>query len=173
METAIISVVCIALMVIGGMTMSQSFLSSVDTTTISMEQASSRYEKIMRTDVTMVSATLVSSGHLDVRLRNSGQTKLSDYDKWDVIVQYYDDSGIYYVKWLPYTDWPVSDNEWGKEAIYDGGGGVEAFEPNILNPSEEILIEVRLGPVVGRETTNMVVVSTPNGISASTSFVRN
>ena len=33
METAFVSIICVALMVIGGMTMSQGFLSTVDTTT--------------------------------------------------------------------------------------------------------------------------------------------
>ena len=50
METAIVSVICIALMVIGGMTMSQGFLTSVDTTSAALEELGVRDEEIMRTN---------------------------------------------------------------------------------------------------------------------------
>lgn len=175
METAIVSIVCIALIVVGGMTMSQSFLSSVDTTAAGLEQIGLRDEAIMKTNILPLNASLVAGNILEVALRNTGQTKLSDFSKWDVIIQYYDSGSNYYAKWIPYTSGALGDNQWRVKGIYLDWqqSTVEAFEPGILNYGEEIVIQAQLNPVVGRHTTNMVVISTPNGVSASTVFYRN
>ena len=170
METAVVSLVCIALMVFSGMAMSQGFLTSVDTSATGLEELSDRDEQIMRTELSP--ATVSMNGARDtltVNLENTGQTKLADFDKWDVIVQYYDDSGTYYTKWLPYTDGALGDNEWRVQGIYFDGVA-ETFEPNVVNSGETIRIEAQLSPVVGANTNNMVVVSTPNGVPATTSF---
>jgi len=169
METAIVSLICIALVVFGGMTMSQGFLTSVDTTTVGLEEIGQRDETIMRTELSSVSASQPAADTLEVTLENSGQTKLADFDKWDVIVQYYDGTGTYYSKWLPYTEGTLGDNEW--ELVWIRlNGAAEIFEPNVLNPEEEIMIRAQLNPSAGAGTTNMVVVATPSGITASTYF---
>jgi len=173
METVIISIICIALILVGGMTMSQGFLSSVDTTSLSLETVSERDEGIMRTNLATVSASYLPSGILELALRNNGQTKLSDFDKWDVIIQYYDAGSAYYVKWLPYTENATpGDDQWRKEGIYLDSQALtaEVFEPGILNPGEEMIIEAKVAPAVGTSTTNLVVASTPSGIPASISF---
>ena len=150
--------------------MSQGFLTSVDTTTGGLGEVGQRNEEIMRTELSATSAVTSGGGlYLDVALTNDGQVKLADFDKWDVIVQYYDDGGSYYVIWLPYTEGTLADNEWEVTGIYLGGSS-EAFEPNILNPGEEIRIRARLAPVVGKKTINQVVISTPNGIPTLMSF---
>ena len=171
METAIVSLICIALIMFGGMTMSQGFLTSVDSTTIGLEEISSRGEEIMRTELTAANTSMPSASLLRVSLENSGQTKLASFSKWDIIVQYYDDGGTYYVKWLPYTEGTPGNNEWRKVGIYLDGQ-VETYEPDIVNPGEEVVIEAKLNPSVGDNTTNLVVVSTPNGIPASIAFTR-
>ena len=172
METAIVSLICIVLVIFGGMTMSQGFLTSVDSSTLGLEGLSERDEAIMRTEITPLSTSQPSSNYLDVTLRNTGQTKLADFDKWDVIVQYYDSEGTYYIKWLPYTEGTLGDNEWEKTGIYLDADAdtAEVFEPDILNLGEEIKIEAKLNPAVGAGTNNLVIVSTPNGISSSISF---
>lgn len=176
METAIVSVICIALIVVGGMTMSQSFLSSVDSTALGLEEVGERDEEITRTSLSMLSANTDDSGTtLNLTLENSGQTKLNDFAKWDIIIHYYDGDDNYYVVWLPYTETTPGDNEWTKEGIYFDADSQEAevFEPGILNPGEELAIEAKLSPPVGEDTTNMAIVAAPNGISASKSFIAN
>ena len=172
METAIVSLICIALVVFGGMTMSQGFLTSVDTTTSGLEEISNRGEDIMRTELSTVNYTMPSASRLYVRLENSGQTKIASFDKWDVIVQYRDSGGSYYVKWLPYTEGTLGDNQWQKSRIYIENEDPEAFEPDIVNPGETIEIEAKLEPSVGNGYTNLMVISTPNGIPASIYFTR-
>ncbi|MCK4274570.1 MAG: hypothetical protein KAW90_06710, partial [Dehalococcoidales bacterium] len=77
METAIFSIICIALIVFGGMTMSQGFMTSVDTSTMGLEKMRQRNETIMRTELTPLSAEQPSADTVEVTLENSGQTKLA------------------------------------------------------------------------------------------------
>ena len=149
--------------------MSQGFLTSVDASTTGLEEVGQRDETIMRTELSAAGTSLPVADTLEVTLENSGQVKLADFDKWDVIVQYYDGTGTYHTRWLPYAEGALGDNEW-EVAWIQLDGAAEAFEPNVLNPGEQIKIRAQLNPSVGASTTNMVVVSTPNGIPASTYF---
>jgi hypothetical protein len=171
METAIVSIICIALIAFGGMTMSRGFMTSVDTSTTNLDSIGQRNEAIMRTEIIPLDAAVPSGNTLEITVENSGQTRLADFDKWDVIVQYYDGTGTYHIVWLPYTQDTLGDNEWEVAWIHYNGAP-EVFEPNVLNPKEQMLIRARLNPTVGAGTTNMAVVSTPNGITASTYFSR-
>ena len=172
METAVVSIVCIALIVLGGMTMSQGFLSSVDNTTSGLEQISRQTAEIARTSLTPLSASQPSAEILEVTLKNSGQTKLADLARWDFIVQYYEAEGSYHVRWLPYVEGTPSDNQWTDVGIYlDAGDETpEVFEPGILNPGEEMRLRAKVDPPPGSGTTNLVVIATPNGVPASISF---
>jgi len=169
-ETVIVSVICIALMVFGGMTMSQGFLTSVDSTTFGLSEMGQRDEDIIRTDLDMNSTAMQSATTLEIYLDNNGQTKLADFQNWDVIIQYYDSSGNYYVEWLPYTEAALGDNQWEKSGIYYNGEA-EIYEQGILNPGERLKITAKLNPAVGPDTANMVVITTSNGVSASVPFI--
>ncbi len=172
METAIVSLICIALIIFGGMTMSQGFLTSVDATTAGLEEVSSISGEIMRTELSAQDAHWRDREHmLEVTLRNTGQTKVAEFSKWDVIVQYYDDGGGYHVVWLPYTaSNPPGVHEWTVKGIYLDGEP-EAFEPNIVNPGEDVTIQTQLLSL-HRNYTNLIVISTPNGVPAETTFTR-
>jgi hypothetical protein len=172
METALISIICIALLVFGGMTMSHGFMTSVDASTTGLEEAGQRNEIIMRTELTPVSANASLVGGpdpVDIVLENTGQTKMADFDKWDIIIQYYDDSATYHAVWLPYGDEGAGANEWEVVWIHLNGQS-EIYEANVLNPGEQILIRAWLYPPIGADTTNMVVVSTPSGVTSQTYF---
>ena len=86
METAIVSLICIALIVFGGMTLSQGFLTSVDSTTGGLEELSERDEAIMRTELATDNTAMPSDSLLQVTLENKGQTKLASFSKWDIII---------------------------------------------------------------------------------------
>ena len=175
METTFVSLICIALMVFGGMTMSQGFLTAVDSTTVSLEEVGERGEEIMRTEISPLITTMSGEGRaLEVTLENNGQTKLADFGKWDVIAQYYGEDDADHVMWLPYTGGAPGYNEWTVEGIYldTGEGTSEVFELGILNSGEEIVIEAQLDPKLKLGHTGLVVISTPSGIPASTTFSR-
>jgi archaeal flagellar protein FlaF len=169
METALVSLICIALIVFGGMTMAQGFFTSVDASTTRLAEVGQRNETMIRTGLTPVSTNMSASNTLEVILGNSGQTKLADFGKWDVIVQYRDDVGNYYSKWLPYTDAPLADNQWQLAGILLNGAP-EVIEPGVLNPEEQLEIRAQLNPSVGDGTINMIVIATPDGVTASTFF---
>jgi hypothetical protein len=170
MATAVVSIICIALIIIGGMTMSQGILTSADNAALSAEKISIRESKIMRTAVDTARAAQLSwAGLLRVTVDNSGQTKLASFDKWDFIVHYCDSDGTYYTRWLPYTDGVLGDNEWQKARI-GLNGPTEYFEPGILNPEEDMVILAKLSPPPGDGTTGEVIVATPNGVESSIPF---
>lgn len=163
MTTAVVCIICIAMIVVGCMTISQGILTSADTAALSAQQLSVRQGDVMRTRLTGVSASLPAASVLQAVIENSGQTKLASFDKWDCIVQYYDSSDNYYVKWLPYQAGALSDNQWQKTGIFFNGLP-EVYEPGILNPQERLAIEALINPSAGYRAIDMTI-ATPNGIA--------
>jgi len=170
MATIIVSIICIAMIVVGGMTLSQGILTSADSAALSVEEIGLREGEMSRTDLNADRAAYLSwADLLRVTVQNAGQTKLASFDKWDFIVHYYDGSGVYHTEWLPYTSGVLGDNEWQKARI-GLNGPVEFFEPDILNPGEELVILARLNPLPGDATTGSIAIATPNGVYDSISF---
>jgi hypothetical protein len=170
MATAVVSIICIAMIVLGGMTMSQGIVTSADATAFSVEEISVREGEMMRTEVEALRAAHLSwADLLRVTVDNSGQTKLSNFSKWDFIVHYYGSDETYYTEWLPYTDGALGNNEWQKAAIWLNGQP-EFFEPGIMNPEEELVILAKLSPLPGDATIGDVTIATPNGIYDPISF---
>ncbi len=163
MTTTVVCIICLALIVVGCMTLSQGILTSADTAALSAQQLSVREGEMMRTRLTGISASLPAANTLQAMIENSGQTRLASFDKWDFIVQYYDAGDNYYVNWLPYNAGTLGNNEWQKTGLYFNGQP-EAFEPGILNPQEQLGLEAILNPAAGYRAINLTV-ATPNGIA--------
>ncbi len=163
-----------ALILIGGMTMSQNVLSSADTTSIGIQQLTTRDEAILKTGITPLEADLQSSTTLDISIRNSGQNKLASFNLWDGIIQYTNGSQLY-ATWMPYISGTPGNNQWTVTGIYLSAPDPtpEAYESGILNPGEEMIIRIKISPSVSRYTNNQAVISTPNGVSALIPFARN
>jgi hypothetical protein len=171
MAAALVTVICIAMIVVGGMTLSQGLLTSADTTAINFDKISVLESEITRTDLTILRAAKLSWGdYLRVTVKNNGQTKLASYDKWDFIVNYEDDEGELYTKWLPYSTTLPLNNEWLKARI-GLNGPIEFFEPGILNPLEEMVALVNLDPSSGNATSGSVSIAAPNGVYTSLPFL--
>jgi len=172
MATIVVCIVCVALIMLGGMTLSQGILTSADTTALSFEKMITREGDLMRTSVTALRAEYLSwSDLVRVTVDNNGQYKLGDFDKWDIIVHYEDGGGTIYSSWLPYTEGTPGDNAWQKACICLGGQP-EFFEPGLLNPEEELIILARLNPLPGDNTSADLTLTTHNGISDSISFLQ-
>jgi hypothetical protein len=168
---AIVTIICIAMIVVGGMTLSQGILTSTDSAAISVESISVREGDMMRTDIDILRAAQLTWGDdLRITVKNSGQTKLASYDKWDLIVTYEDNAGNHHSTWLPYTTGAPANNEWEK-AMIGLNGPYEYFEPGILNPGEEMVILAHLDPLPGDATNADISVTTPNGIYKSFALV--
>ena len=108
-------------------------------------------------------------------VQNAGETKLEDFDKWDVILQYYDPNDNYLLKRLDYNSGTPNNDEWTVKGIYlnAGSGTAEVFDPGIFNPDEEMVLLLKVNPIVGTPNANMVTVATYNGVSATATFNRN
>jgi hypothetical protein len=171
MAAAIVTIICIAMLVVGGMTLSQGILTSTDSAAASVESISVREGEMMRTDIDTLRAARLSWGD-DIRItvKNSGQIKLAGFDRWDVIVNYVSGDGTQHCTWLPYTTATASDNEWSKARI-GLNGPLEVFEPGLLNPGEEMVILAHLDPMPGDATTGEISLTTPNGIYNSLPLV--
>jgi hypothetical protein len=170
MATAVISVICVALIIMGGMTMSRGILTTSDTTALSVEEMSTREGVIMRTEVDTLRATYLSwSNLMRITVDNSGQTKLTGFNKWDIIINYTGADNNYYTRWFPCSEEAPGDNQWQKARICLNGQP-EFFEPDILNPEEELVILVKLSPQPADGLNSDVTIATPNGVSSSLSF---
>ena len=98
---------------------------------------------------------------------------MRDFAHWDVVLQYSDATGSYFIEWLPFSSAATpGDNEWVVDAIYldEQVPTPEVFNPGILDPGEEIVVLAKVNPSVGSGTNNLATVSTPNGVAVSINF---
>jgi hypothetical protein len=152
------------------MTLSQGILTSADNTAFNVDAISVIEGDISRTDLDIVRAAPLAWGDdLRVTVKNTGQTRLASFDKWDVIVSYLN-SGTQYSKWLDYTLSPPVNDEWQKARI-GLNGPIEYFEPGILNPAEEMVALIHLDPPPDDTDGGDVSIATPNGVYTSMSFL--
>jgi hypothetical protein len=178
METVLTAFIIIFIILFAVLTLSYVFLSTQDTIHASWQEMETRLGEQARTNLQPVSGRFISAELvMELVYRNVGSTRLAAFDEWDVIVQYYDDAvpGNYHVDWLPYNTSTPANNEWTVEGIYlDTAEAIaEVYEPDVLNPGEEIRLRVVLNPVVGPGNTVQTVLATPNGISSALMFTRN
>jgi len=175
-ETAIAALIVLTVVLFGVLTIVQGHLSSQDAILESWREMEERTGGRARTQISAIGAGTESQGStVKVTIKNEGETKLADFDQWDVVVQYYRATGDCLMEWLPYTETiPPEENRWTVVGIYldASTSTAEIIEPGILNPDEEILIQAKVNPPVGPHTTNLATIATLNGISTSAVFTR-
>jgi len=169
METAFTGLIVIAILLLAVLTIGQTYLATQNTILESWRETEERLGDRARSNLSAVRAdTSVGGTIAEVTLRNDGSTKLADFERWDVIVQYHQAGGGFAQEWLPYDELGT-DNSW---LVSYSEGTMDTFEPRILNPGEQMVIQISLDPAVAMTTTNLVTIATPNGISASVVFTR-
>jgi hypothetical protein len=167
METAIVSLIIITVALFGALTITHVYLSSQDAILASWREMEERLGERARTDLSPIRVEMQESwpNIVDVTLGNEGDTKLADFDQWDVIVQYdTDNDGDHdVVEWLSYHD-PPSNSEWSENIG-------EVFEPDIFNPGEVMTITLVVSSAEITRT-GVAIIGTPNGITTSAAFTR-
>jgi archaeal flagellar protein FlaF len=169
METAITVVILIGLLIISVVGLAQFSMSTQATIADSSRLMQERVTEISRTSIAALSATTIAPGDsIQFTLKNSGSTKLADFEHWDVILQYSDGLNTQ-IKWYPYG---TGTNQWTVSGIYQSTSPSvpEVIDPGIFNPGEEMVLTVNVSPSVGLGTLNLAVIDTPNGVTASTVF---
>jgi hypothetical protein len=176
METVVAAFLIMIVIFAAVLTLTQASLAAHDTMQNSWRDMETRMDEQSHTDLAVIGVeTDEEAGEgMTLTLRNVGDTRLADFDQWDVFLEYYGPSGNYKVLWLAYTDGGSPVNEWAITGIYDdaSAGIGETFEPDILNPGEEMVVRIGLSPAIGLDTTNRVAISATNGVGTSTIFLR-
>lgn len=172
MGNAIVTLFCVALILVAGLLIGQASLSSVSLTSDSWKRMGDRTSEIGGTNIQIKSVTQ-SPPNVNATVKNTGRVALADFSYWEVIGQYYSGVGNYYIRRFLYTTSSnPGNNEWTVSGIYKDAGTLtpEVFEPGILNPTEELIIKIKLSPSGSQSATNWLIIATPNGLSASAMF---
>jgi hypothetical protein len=105
-------------------------------------------------------------------LRNTGSTKHVDFDSWDVIISYYDPTGNYVLCWIPPERLAQGGRWWSVRGLYlDEAQSIEeTFDRGVLNPGEELAIDVKLAQPIMSGTMASVTASTAEGVQVWTAF---
>ncbi|MHB1296514.1 MAG: hypothetical protein ACYC4R_16165 [Anaerolineae bacterium] len=176
MDSALATVILISLMLVAGLSLAQTHLSSQEALLEASHTLDARVVERARTCISTLSIQATAAGEtVQVLLLNSGEVRLADLGQWDVIVQYHSVGGQYIIAHLPYRQTAdlEADRWWDLGGIYIDreANEPEAFEPGIVNPGEQILLNLSLSPVMDASPA-LVTVSTPQGISASSILSR-
>lgn len=178
MEVAITALACVALIVFGALTIAGSALSTTGDVGMAWKTMERIDGDLYRTELGGTSGSCTASAFVDVVCLNEGETRLEDFERWDVILRYWEDSGTpgYQVTYLAYDSGTLSaldDNEWIVEGIYRDAGAatVETYDPGILNPDEYIRVRMKLNPTLSASLPHTAWVCPANGGSpAAVSF---
>jgi flagellar protein FlaF len=168
METAITSAILIAVLILAVVGLSgQVFATQAAISDASLAMQEREGERL-RTGLTPLGATVSPLGDsVQVTLRNTGSTKLTDFVKWDVILHYSDGVNTL-TNWYSYGS---DTNQWREQLFATASPPVpEVIEPGIFDPGEEMVVTINVSPAVGAGTTNQIAVSTPNGVTTSAVF---
>ncbi len=165
MESTLISVVSLALIIIGSVTMALSSLISASTVSDSWKDMEELSSEIRKTEIEATLSGNYTGGNINLMVANEGQTNLASFSKWDVIARYQNGNTEY----IAYTaTYPPGNDRWTVEGIYlsDNTSNAEVFDPNILNPDETMKVIIDLDPVISQGNTGRITISTPNGVTS-------
>lgn len=166
MENGIPALLIAAILMLSTVFMARGGFVGMDAVGQQLKQSETAIGAQNRTAVESTGSSIDPTGaNITITMLNDGQTDLSQYDKMDVVLQYFDENGVRYDKWIPYTSGALAADTWTTGTFTN-----DAFEPGILNPGESVDINIRVNPPVGAGTTNRAVIGTENGVTMQTLF---
>jgi hypothetical protein len=164
-ENAIPSLLIGAIMLLAASFFARSSFQSYDQLGASLKATETRLTERTATRLTITDASLDGARDtLTISLRNDGQTRLTSFERLDVILTYYISATDRLTAWYPFAE-SVSANAWTLAGIAD-----DTYEPGILNPGETASLEVELGSSVTAGKTNLIVISSEAGSTTSAPF---
>jgi archaellum component FlaF (FlaF/FlaG flagellin family) len=165
MESAVAAVIILTVFLFAVFNSALTFFTAQDSIMESWQVMEVRMEDRSRTSIDIINAETDASGEVvEITLTCDGNTRLADFDQWDVILQY-DSAFGQQISWY-------GPDEWSYGTYLDAPDVTDVFDPGILNPGEDMVIWVPVDPAVSTSSTNLAVVGTQNGISATSVFTR-
>ena len=151
-----------------------SSVDSQDKITLSVKAMRDKTGEISRTSISSLGTLVISNSRLDFTLINDGQSQLRQISDWDVVVWYEGASGAgLQIEWLTYTvSATPSAGEWTLSGIYEDAGTLdpEVYQPGIVNPDEELIIRIELGPAAATSSSNTVTLAVEQGVAVTAVF---
>ena len=151
-----------------------SSIDSQDKITLSVKVVRDKTGEISRTSISSLGTLVISNSRLDFTVINDGQSQLRQISDWDVIVWYEGASGSgLQIEWLTYTvSGAPSAGEWTLSGIYEDAGALdpEVYQPGIVNPDEEFIIRIELGPAAAASSSNTVTLAVEQGVAVTAVF---
>lgn len=168
METLLITIVVMSLVLFAVLTLTQTLFASQEALAECWREATAKARADLDTDITLLEATAQGT-IVELVLSNSGDTRLADFDRWDLIVQYYALPASYQVTWVPHQEIATGGIKWEVVGLYlDAAQATpEIYEPGVLNPGEEMVIRASVNPAVDDTSSGMVTIITCNGAVCS------
>jgi len=172
METALITLICVAIIIVGTVTTMMTSVQSAASLSESLKEMEGQAADIRRTEIDAIDNVDVGDDDIDITVINDGHTDLAQFPKWDVIARY-ENSGSDYSTFLEYTtDVDPGDNQWTVVGIYMPDDTPEVMDPNILNPGEKVVLRIGLNPLMDSTTYGRMTISTPNGVTSQALLYR-
>lgn len=172
METAIVSLICIGVILSGGLIMAQSAIISADKLFDDWKILEKREMDRVNTIISATGVVDKGAGGFEINVRNTGQRVIGNFADWDVIVMYYDAPGNYVIERLTYSTNPSPGNdEWSVYAI-QWNGVAEVYQKNLLDPLEDLKLQIKPIPPVGNGKTIFTRISTNNGVTTSIQYTK-
>jgi len=171
MDTVLIALLVLMMLLHGVMTVARGWMLGQEMTAEAWADMTTRTSARASTGLRVADVQVLGSlGTLTVQ--NSGESKLADFDRWDVILHCYTASGQYRISRLTFAVGAPPGEGWAVEGLYlDASEGIaEVYEPGVLNPGEEVVILAYLAAPLEEGATHMVVVGTSNGATSTRQF---
>ena len=165
MESALISIVSVALVIIASVTMMMNSFSSINSMMDSWMNMEKQAEAIRNTDIEIVPPATYTGGTIDLFIENDGNVNIDSFDQWDIIARLQTGD----IRYIDYTSNSTpGSNQWSTDGIYlsDNTSVPEIFDPNILNPGEALKVHINLDPEITPGEYAQLVASTANGVKA-------
>ena len=175
MGTAVTSLIALFLVIGATITAVYAVLDSGSGRAASLAVSNERLVAELETSVGLLSAiayTNAGSTRVDIVITNDGRRTLGSFDEWDVTVRYEQDGAPEETIVHLSHSTTEADNTWTDASFwidYDNSVA-ELIEPGRLSPLEEMLMRVRLNPLVQASTTGEVTVTTPTGLTGTILF---
>jgi len=171
METAIVSLVCVAILLIGTVTTVMTSFNAAGKVADSLREWEKQSTLVRATDITLTPPSNYNGGTIELWINNTGSIGLADFGKWDLIAQW-QSSKVDQVGYLSNVSGAPGANQWSVSGIYMADGSGEEMEPGILNVGEKMRVLISLSPAMDRNDICMITVSCVSGVTAECMFQR-